>query len=71
MAMIWPILKLNNDNVMCCIKKIDEQFRNSCILNNTDKGAVLKSLALIDHKVYKIVFNLVCRDTKYELFNLI
>lgn len=56
MAMIWPILKLFHLNL--CI--VDVKFRNSCILKNTDKDAVLKSLTLIDHKVYKIVFNLVC-----------
>lgn len=61
MAMIWPILKLFHLNltklIMITLSVVDEQFiknRNSCILNNTDNGAVLKSLALIDHKVYKI-----------------
>lgn len=44
--------------ITLCIVAV--KFRNSCILKNTDKDAVLKSLTLIDHKVYKIVFNLVC-----------
>lgn len=44
--------------ITLCIVAV--KFRNSCILKNTDKDAVLKSLTLIDHKVYEIVFNLVC-----------
>lgn len=46
---------------MITLSVVDEQFiknRNSCILNNTDKGAVLKALTLIDHKVYKIQYSI-------------
>lgn len=45
---------------MLCI--VDVKFRNLCILKNIDKDVVLKLFILIDYKVYKIVFNLVCRD---------